>query len=139
MGASPNNWNGGGTQPNHEVNMVPLIDVSLVLVVMLLLATPLAFESRIDVASASRTAKQAQEVEKSERIEIAVVSEDSVRVNRRLVARASLGEVLTPLMEASADRSVVVACAPGVTHGAFVDVLDRAKTSGASDIAVIER
>jgi biopolymer transport protein ExbD len=139
MGASPNNWNGGGTQPNHEVNMVPLIDVSLVLVVMLLLATPLAFESRIDVASASRSAKQAETVEKSERVEISVVSEDSVRVNRQLVARANLADVLTPLMEASAERGVVVACAPRVSHGAFVDVLDRAKTCGAADIAVIER
>ena len=33
----------------HEVNLTPLIDVSLVLVVMLLLATPLAFESSIKV------------------------------------------------------------------------------------------
>ena len=138
MGASPTIGN-GGSAPNHEVNMVPLIDVSLVLVVMLLLATPLAFESRIDVASASRTGKRAEKAEKSERVEIAVVSEDSVRVNRRLVARADLAEVLTPLMEASADRGVLVACEPRVSHGAFVDVLDRAKTSGAVEIAVIER
>ena len=138
MGASPNNWN-GSTSPNHEVNMVPLIDVSLVLVVMLLLATPLAFESRIDVASASRTGKQAEKVAKSERVEIAIVSEDSVRVNRRLVARNDLADVLTPLMEASADRGVLVACEPRVSHGAFVDVLDRAKTCGAAEIAVIER
>jgi biopolymer transport protein ExbD len=99
----------------------------------------LAFESRIDVASASRTGKQAEKVEKSERVEIAVVSEDSVRVNRRLVARAQLAEVLTPLMEASADRGVLIACEPQVSHGAFVDVLDRAKTCGAVEIAVIER
>lgn len=138
MGASPNNWN-GGTSPNHEVNMVPLIDVSLVLVVMLLLATPLAFESRIDVAAAARTAKQAEKVDKSERVEIAVVSEDSVRVNRRVVARADLAGVLTPLMAASADHGVRVACAPRVSHGAFVDVLDQAKIAGAADISVIER
>lgn len=119
--------------------MVPLIDVSLVLVVMLLLATPLAFESRIDVASASKTGQQAEKTEKSERVEVAVVSEDSVRVNRRTVARADLVTVMTPLMEASADRGVLVTCAPRVSHGAFVDVLDRAKVSGAADISVIER
>ncbi|HXV14306.1 MAG TPA: biopolymer transporter ExbD [Candidatus Krumholzibacteria bacterium] len=138
MGANPNTFNGGAS-PNHEVNMVPLIDVSLVLVVMLLLATPLAFESRIDVANASRTAKQAEKVDKSERVEITVISEDSVRVNRRIVARAQLGESLTPLLETSAERGVRVACAPRVSHGAFVDVLDQAKMSGAVDISVIER
>jgi biopolymer transport protein ExbD len=138
MGANLNTFS-GGTNPNHEVNMVPLIDVSLVLVVMLLLATPLAFESRIDVANASRTAQKAEKVEKNERVEISVVSEDSVRVNRRTVARVYLSEVLTPLMEASAERGVLVGCAPRVTHGAFVDVLDQAKSSGATDISVIER
>jgi biopolymer transport protein ExbD len=138
VGASPNQFN-GGSSPNHEVNMVPLIDVSLVLVVMLLLATPLAFESRIDVASASRTGQKAEKTEKSERVEIAVVSEDSVRVNRRWVARAALATVLAPLMETSADHGVLVACRPRVSHGAFVDVLDQAKIAGAADISVIER
>ena len=138
MGANPNSFN-GGTTPNHEVNMVPLIDVSLVLVVMLLLATPLAFESRIDVANASRTAQQAAKVEKNERVEIAVVSEDSVRVNRKIVARAQLTDVLTPLMAASAEHGVMVGCDPLVSHGAFVDVLDQAKMAGAVDISVIER
>ena len=33
----------------HEINVVPLIDVSLVLVVILMLLTPLAFESNIAV------------------------------------------------------------------------------------------
>ena len=138
MGAGPNNWS-GGTNPNHEVNMVPLIDVSLVLVVMLLLATPLAFESRIDVASSAPTAQKAEQVDKSERVEISVVSEDTVRVNRQLVARADLATVLTPLMAESAERGVRVACAPRVSHGAFVDVLDQAKVAGAADISVVER
>jgi len=41
-------------QDKAEVNMTPLIDISLVLVVILLLATPLAFESSIGL---KKTAK----------------------------------------------------------------------------------
>jgi biopolymer transport protein ExbD len=50
----------GTNDSNHDVNMTPLIDVSLVLVVMLLLATPLAFESSIDVKNAAQAARKAQ-------------------------------------------------------------------------------
>ena len=139
MGAQPNNWNGGGTNPNHDVNMVPLIDVSLVLVVMLLLATPLAFESRIDVANASKTAQKAEQVEKSERVEVHMISNESVRVNKTTVPVAELGGVLTPLLAASADHGVLVSCATGVSHGAFVQVLDQAKMCGAAEISVSER
>ena len=42
-----------------EVNMAPLIDVSLVLVVILLLATPLAFESSFGVRKTAASARQA--------------------------------------------------------------------------------
>jgi len=132
-------WNNDNTAPNNEVNMTPLIDVSLVLVVMLILATPLAFESRIDVRNASRTGQKATETKPSERIEIVLVTDETVRVNRDLVQRADLSSVLTPLLQSSVDRGVLVGCEPGVTHGAFVDVLDQAKLSGATEIAVFER
>ncbi len=138
MGAGPN-WNGGGTNPNHEVNMVPLIDVSLVLVVMLLLATPLAFESRIDVANASKTGQEAPKTDKSERIEIEILSAEQLRVNRIPVTYAELGGVLTPLIANSADRGVLITCQKDVPHGSFVHVLDVTKQCGTAEISVIER
>jgi biopolymer transport protein TolR len=121
---------------NHEINMTPLIDVSLVLVVMLLLATPLALESSIAVRNARKSARSAERKKIEERIELHVVSEDSVRVNRDLVARQKLDVALRPLLEQSSSGVVVVNCEAGVTHGAFVDVLDKAKVCGASEIAV---
>jgi len=120
----------------HEINMTPLIDVSLVLVVMLLLATPLAFESSIAVRKGKKSAKVGREKKTVERVELTVVSEDSVRVNRELIPRNKLSLTLRPLIESNESRLVVVECNAGVTHGAFVDVLDQAKLSGASEIAV---
>ena len=70
------------TAANCEVNMTPLIDVSLVLVVMLILATPLAFESRIDVSAAAQTGREAKVETPSERIEIIIESNENVRVNQ---------------------------------------------------------
>jgi biopolymer transport protein ExbD len=127
------------TAANCEVNMTPLIDVSLVLVVMLILATPLAFESRIDVGGAAKSGKKAQVEKPSERIEIIIESNESVRVNRTVVNRAALQSTLKPLLASSVDHGVFVGCEPGVSHGAFVDVLDQAKQSGATDIAVFDK
>jgi biopolymer transport protein TolR len=121
---------------NHEINMTPLIDVSLVLVVMLLLATPLALESSIAVRNARKSSRTAEKKKIEERIELNVVSEDSVRVNRELVARQKLQVTLRPLLEQSSSRVVVVECDASVSHGAFVDVLDQAKVCGATEIAV---
>ncbi len=123
----------------HEVNMTPLIDVSLVLVVMLMLATPLAFESSIAVKRSATAGRAAEHDSRLERVEVRLVSEDSVRVNRTVVPRRELTTTLEPLVASSVDGLVVVSCGQNVSHGAFVDVLDKAKMSGASEIAVVGR
>lgn len=123
----------------RDVNMTPLIDVSLVLVVMLLLATPLAFESSIGVNKDDSTAQAAKSKDQRERIEIVVLSDEEVQVNTERVRRADLELALSPLLEKSVDRTVMIGCESGVAHGTFVDVLDRAKISGATAISVYER
>jgi biopolymer transport protein ExbD len=67
------------------------------------------------------------------------VSEDSVRINRLVVARGEVTSRLHPLVRESQDRLVVVSCADAVSYGAFVDVLDQTKLAGASEIAVTGR
>ncbi len=131
-----NGRNGNGM---NEINMTPLIDVSLVLVVMLLLATPLAFDSSIAIRKSQATAQSANDKVKDERIELKLISENSVLINRMLVTREELSNTLRPRIEESGHRKVVVVCADDVSHGAFVDVLDQAKVCGAADIAITGR
>ena len=127
------------TEGLHEINMTPLIDVSLVLVIMLLLLTPLAFESSIAVRKAAASAKKSEKREKEERVELKIISEDKVMVNRKTVSRGKLSLTLRPLLADKVQRRVVIDCDDSVSHGTFVDVLDQAKLCGAGDIAVLGR
>ena len=127
------------TPGTNEVNLTPLIDVSLVLVVILLLATPLAFESSFAVRRAAATARESSDDSQINRIEVTVLSADSVRVNRSVVAAGALGLTLEPLIQRSVDGLVAVSCRDSVPHGAFVSTLDVIKLSGARDIAVAGR
>jgi biopolymer transport protein ExbD len=121
----------------HEPNMTPLIDVSLVLVVILMVATPMAFQSGIAVQSAAKSGRKAAAHERSDRIELAIRSDGRVDVNRRSVALDSLAVALGPLLQLSPDRFVVLRCDDGVPHGVFVSVLDQARQLGAAKIAVV--
>jgi biopolymer transport protein ExbD len=119
--------------------MTPLIDVSLVLVVILMVALPMAFQSSIAVRNAAASGRKAEESTRLERVEISIVSEDSISVNKIMVGPEALGETLRPIIWRSATRQVVVRCADGVSHGLFVAVLDEAKASGAAQIALTEK
>ena len=112
---------------------------TLVIALTMLLATPLAFESSFGVQKSAASARQAPEETQPARIELSILSDDSVQVNRMVVPRQILGEILKPLLEESQTGQVMVSCHDEVSHGTFVDVLDIAKLSGAKEIAVAGR
>jgi biopolymer transport protein ExbD len=122
----------------YDPNLTPLIDVCLVLVVILLVATPMTLQSGIAVSRAASGGKSGAAV-RSSRIEITIRDDQNLTVNRTPVARADLRSVLRPLLAGSQTRDVVVQCADGVSHGTFVSVLDEAKVEGAGRIAVVGR
>jgi biopolymer transport protein TolR len=130
-------WRMRSPESIHDVNMTPLIDVSLVLVVILMVATPMAFQSSIGVQKAAQAGKAAAVVAHSERVEITIESAETVFVNRERVPRSSLRLLLKPLLDLSATKTVIVRCADAVPHGTFVGVLDEAKQCGAAHIAVV--
>ena len=130
-------WRMRAPESIHEVNMTPLIDVSLVLVVILMVATPMAFQSSIGVQRAAQAGKTAMTAVKAERVEITILSADSVFVNKTVVPRASLSLLLKPLIQLSPSKTVIVRCSDQVPHGAFVSILDEAKQCGAANIAVV--
>jgi len=122
----------------YEPNLTALIDVSLVLVVILLVATPMALQSGIAV-SHTNTAGAKGPASKATRIELTVRDDGQVQVNQKIVSRDALGTTLAELMPESSTREVSVQCEDHVTHGAFVSVIDEAKAQGAARIAVLGR
>lgn len=121
----------------YDVNLTPLIDVSLVLVVILLVATPLAFQSSLAVQTASASSRNAQQRVSEDRVEISIHASGGVTVNRMDLNDTTMSAVLEPLLAASATGLVVVRCDDDVPHGRFVYIIDEARRVGASSIAVV--
>ena len=122
----------------YEPNLTPLIDVCLVLVVILLVATPMTLQSSINVSRAASSGKKGAPT-RDARIEIQIRDDQNLTVNRTSVARSELRAALRPLLASSQTRDVVVQCADGVSHGTFVSVLNEARVEGAARIAVVGR
>jgi biopolymer transport protein ExbD len=70
-------------------------------------------------------------------VEITIVDDAHVIVNRTTFDRAALGSALQSMIAASPTREVIVRCSDRVTHGTFVSVLDEAKRCGAGRVAVV--
>lgn len=108
---------GRGRRTINEINMVPFIDVMLVLLIIFMVTAPLITPSMIDLPSMGRAAKQPDEViqiviGKDEALELKL-KDQTTRTNLRDVAGRvkqaqdqSRGEQKSSAVVISADRSV---------------------------------
>ena len=115
--------------PMHEINVVPYVDVMLVLLVIFMVTAPLITPGVIDLPSVGRAG-----LPKTAPLEI-IVKEDQklvVRerdgagrlVNEQQVSRAELTQIVKSRVAKSPDLSVLIAGDKNVRYEAVLNVMD---------------
>lgn len=128
---------GGSTsQTNAEINMVPLIDVMLVLLVIFLITAPLLTHSiSVQLPQAS-----AQAVEKeSVSLDLAVTAEGLLYLDNELVALEDLTEVLQPMSLDDPQPEIRIRADEETRYGLLAQVMSRAKASGLTRLGFVTR
>ncbi len=120
---------GGGDEP--EINLVPFIDVLLVVVIFLAVTTTYSrfSELQIDLPSADAAAAK----EKPGQINVAVTATGGYVVERTPVTYTSLRALTTELQRAAAgneDPVIVINADAKATHQAVIRVLNAAQMAG---------
>jgi biopolymer transport protein TolR len=130
----------GLTQGLHEANITPLADVTTTLIVVFLITMPAIMWNGIQVNQAqagSETAEvQPTEIHDDELVTVAV-NPEGIQLNGRTVTPAELEAELPERLARTADRTVVIVPHDDVELGQVVEVLDIAKASGASSLALL--
>lgn len=123
-----------------EVNVVPLADVSLVLLIILMLITPMVMQSMIKVfASRGAVAVEADRTVKEKPLFLEVRPEAYVLNTNPLTTELQLLANLRGELSRKDDRTVIVTAGKGVTHGRMVTALDIAKQAGAEKLALVKK
>ena len=117
------------------INVTPIIDVALVLVIILLITTPVMTVSDLDVRLPEAHARGA---ESDNRLSITLADSGELSLDRESIAPQDLEASLrTKLSEGNPDDLVVVVRADGnVTHDAVQKILETARHAGASRLAI---
>ncbi|TPW20124.1 MAG: biopolymer transport protein ExbD [Elusimicrobia bacterium] len=122
--------------PITDINVTPLVDVSLVLVIIFMAIAPFAMQSGIKVLE-SKAKAAVGKVSASENVSLRLSKEGVVTLNGKEVARESLGAVLAEALAASKDRMVTLSADDENFVGDVVSLLDAAKQAGAQKIAIM--
>lgn len=121
----------GGTLA--EINIIPLVDVTLVLLLIFMLTAPLMYRG-IDV-NLPKTAGKPTTVE--ERMVLTLTKEQTIYLNDKPVPLATLEQHLRDLLKNRQDKTLYLRADQALQYGFVVETMDRVRRSGVEKLGMV--
>ena len=125
------NFRRGSRNGEPEINLIPLIDVLLVIIIFLMLTTTYSKFSGLELNLP--TAEASKQVEEPNEIDVAVTANGQVLINKSPLAATDVKSISDALRRAGGSRQdplIVINADAKATHQSVVDVMQAAQSAG---------
>jgi len=126
--------NGGLHRPQADINVTPLVDVMLVLLIVFMITAPMLAQGlKVNLPQA----KSAQPVNPKDPIVVTVSQNGKAAIGQDEMEIPQLIEALQAKMEGDNTRVIQLRADKDANYGAFITVVDQLATNGMIHIALI--
>jgi biopolymer transport protein TolR len=126
---------GGGTGVKSDINVTPLVDVMLVLLIIMMLVAPMLQQGvSVKLPTAANT------VDKPEvqgQTVVAIGRDKSMYLNAKPVQEADMATRVNELLENAKEKIVLIKADEEVEYGAVMAAMDQLRQAGIEDIGLI--
>lgn len=123
-------------EPITDINVTPLVDVSLVLVIIFMAIAPFAIQAGIKVLE-SKAKASVGKVSADDNVAVRLSRDGRTEVNGKAVEPSQVFKALSEALFASKDKMVILTADDENKVGQVVEVLDHAKQAGAQKLAIM--
>ncbi len=130
------NFQRGRLQEEPEINLIPMIDVLLVILIFLMITTTYSKYAGLEINLPTADAQQAQE--QANEINVVVGLQGDVTVNKSAVGGRDIDAISQALKSAAGaakEPVVVISADAKATHQSVIDVMQAAQLAGLSHIS----
>lgn len=112
-------------EPVCEINVIPLVDITLVLLIIFMVATPFMTQSRLSVTLPQAITDEAKD---KEYVTITIDKNANISVNEKNVyTPKELEQVLAQKLMKVNEKIIIIKADLAIDHGTVIDALDAAK------------
>jgi len=117
-----------------EINVTPLVDVVLVLLVILMVVTPLLKqEAPVELP----ITKSSQGASDTRQLTLAIAADGALSLDGEALARDRLAERLDSIFAERTERTLFLAADKSLPYATVVDVIDACRAAGVSAIGLV--
>ena len=128
---------GSGKGPRSEPNIVPLIDILLVLLIIFMVITPLVPKGLDALVPQPNPKKDVQQPEDVRTVVVSVSTGGQLKINQDAVTKDQLVARLIDIFKTRAERVMFVKGDPDVLFGDVAEVIDIAKGAQIDKVGLI--
>jgi biopolymer transport protein TolR len=126
---------GSSGGPKSQINVTPLVDVMLVLLIIMMLVAPM-LQKGVDVKLPVAT-NTADKPESDQQTVLAVDARDKFYVNSIEVSRAEMADRVKAALEEKTERVVLIKGDTDASYRAIMSAMDDLRKAGIEDIGLI--
>ena len=139
MGMSAGSGGGGKRDVNGPVmNVTPLVDVVLVLLIIFMVVTPLLSKQFwLNLPKKDDTVKDEPPPDSEKPVILRIDAKGGIEINKSEVPKSELQQRLRRIFAARSDNVLYFDAAEDAPYGVAVEVMDVARSGGAKTIAIL--
>ena len=131
---------GGGSSVsgvNSDINVTPMADVMLVLLIIFMITTPLMQSGAAINMARAKNAQEAPEAEAEDATTVAITRDKLIYINKQLTSSDDLLEKVIEAAAKAPDKPLFVKSDVAAPYGMVVEVVDTCRAAGIERIGLL--